>query len=106
MRSLDAFYANFANQHEFGDRRDAYPTHFYVKELDVFLTRPATINVASKGDFTRGAAKVIVSDYRYFLGRKGTQKPQIIRGICGFLTASDMYFRYYLIRTPQSTIRI
>ena len=28
------------------------------------LTRPATMHVASNGDFTMGAAKVIVSDYR------------------------------------------
>ena len=59
----------------------------YVKEHDGHFTRSATVNVASMGHFIRGAAKVIVSDYRYFLAAKEHKRPQRIRGNCRFLTA-------------------
>jgi hypothetical protein len=42
----------------------------YVKEHDACITRPATVNVASMGDFTTTVAKVIGSDYRYFLNEE------------------------------------
>ena len=43
--------------------------------------------MAISGQFTRGEAKVIVSDYRYFFDDKKRKEPQKIRRKCKFLIA-------------------
>jgi hypothetical protein len=45
--------------------------------------------MASIGHLTKGAAKVIVSDYRYFFSRKSTQSTYKIRENAEFLATDE-----------------